>query len=100
MPVSIITTIAQDYPFGPSDHVRCKVCQHGLIFSILSVSSIHHIALLSLDRFLFIYTPISYKTLVTRWKMLFALLGVWFISIVIGIMPLFGFGAIGYSERV
>ena len=66
MPVSIITTIAQDYPFGPSDHVRCKVCQHGLIFSILSVSSIHHIALLSLDRFLFIYTPISYKTLVTR----------------------------------
>ena len=100
MPVSIITTIAQDYPFGPSDHVRCKVCQHGLIFSILSVSSIHHIALLSLDRFLFIYTPISYKTLVTRWKMLFALLGVWFISIVIGIMPLFGFGAIGYSSSI
>ena len=100
MPVSIITTIAQDYPFGSSDYVRCKVCQHGGIFSILSVSSIHHIALLSLDRFLFIYMPISYKTWVTRWKMLFAVIGVWFISIAIGVLPLFGFGAVGYSSSI
>jgi hypothetical protein len=100
MPVSIITTIARDYPFGSSDYVRCKVCQHGGIFSILSVSSLHHIALLSLDRFLFIYIPISYKTCVTRRKMLFALLGVWLISIIIGILPLFGFGAIGYSSSI
>ena len=100
MPVSIITTIAQDYPFGSNDYVRCKVCQHGGIFSVLSVSSIHHIALLSLDRFLFIYMPISYKTWVTRWKMLFAVIGVWFISIAIGVLPLFGFGAVGYSSSI
>ena len=100
MPVSIITTIAQDYPFGSNDYIRCKVCQHGGIFSILSVSSIHHIALLSLDRFLFIYMPISYKRWVTRWKMLWAVLGVWLISIIIGILPLLGFGAIGYSSSI
>ena len=100
MPVSIITTIAQDYPFGSSDYVRCKVCQLGSIFLVLSVSSMHHIALLSLDRFLFIYMPISYKTWVTRWKMLFAVIGVWFISIAIGVLPLFGFGAVGYSRSI
>lgn len=100
MPVSIITTIAMDYPFGDNDYVRCKVCQHGGIFSVLSVSSIHHIALLSLDRFLFIYMPISYRTWVTRWKMLLALLVVWLISITFGILPLFGFGAVGYSSSI
>lgn len=100
MPVSIITTIAHDYPFGDNDYVRCKICMHGFIFTILSISSIHHIALLSLDRFLFIYMPINYKTWVTRGRMLLALLGAWFISIIIGILPFFGFGAIGYSSSI
>ena len=44
--------------------------------------------------------PISYKTWVTRWKMLFTLLGVWLISIIIGILPLFGFGTVGYSSSI
>ena len=100
MPVSIVTTIAQDYPFGTNDNIRCKVCQHGGIFTVLSVSSIHHIALLSLDRFLFIYMPFGYKTWVSRWRMPCALLGVWLISIIIGILPLFGFGVVGYSSSI
>ena len=32
--------------------------------------------------------------------MLFTLLGVWLISIIIGILPLFGFGAIAYSSSI
>ena len=100
MPVSIITTIAQDYPFGSSDHVRCKVCQQGIIISILSIASLHHIALLSLDRFLFIYLPVSYKHRVTRRRMVIVLIGVWILSILIGILPLFGFGAVGYSDSI
>ena len=98
MPISIITTIAHDYPFGSSDYVRCKVCQYGVIFTILSVGSLHHIAILSADRFLFIYLPISYKRWVTRRRMVIVLIGVWILSILIGILPLFGFGAVGYSD--
>ena len=100
MPVSIITTIAQDYPFGSSDYVRCKVCQHGVIFTILSVGSLHHIALLSVDRFLFIYLPISYKHWVTRGRIVGILIGIWILSTLIGILPIFGFGTVGYSDAV
>ena len=100
MPVSIITAVADDYPFGGSDYIRCKVCQHGVLFSIFSISSVHHIALLSLDRFLYVFMPITYNSKVTRWKMLSAVFSVWVISIIIGILPLFTFGAFGYSSSI
>ena len=98
VPISIITTIAHDYPFGSSDYIRCKVCQYGVIFTILSVGSLHHIAILSADRFLFIYLPINYKRWVTRRRMVIVLIGVWILSVLIGILSLFGFGAVGYSD--
>ena len=100
MPVYIITTIARHYSFGSGDYVRCKVCQHGVIFSILSIGSLHHIALLSVDRFLFIYLPTNYKRWVTRQRMVIVLLAVWVLSTLIGILPLFEFGAVGYSDSI
>lgn len=100
MPVSVITAIAGDFPFGSSDNTRCRVCQYGVIFSILSISSLHHIALLSLDRFLYVRVAVGYERHVTKIRTLFAVAAVWFISLLIGIQPLFGFGAIGYSSSI
>ena len=100
MPFTIVSVISLEFPFGGSDHTRCSVCQQGVLFTILSGVSLHHIALLSLDRFLFIYLPMKYKHWVTRERMVVAVLAVWLLCSVLGVLPLFGFGAVDYSTSI
>ena len=96
MPFTIVSTITLEFTFGDSDYARCQVCKMGVIFTLLSGVSLHTIALLSLDRFLFIYWPLKYKTFVTIRRMLAAVIFVWGLCTVMAILPLFAFGAIGY----
>ena len=100
MPINITSEIALEYIFGPSDFVRCQVCQTGIIFTILTLVSLHNIALLSLDRFLFIYIPMRYKKTVTIRYTIAILLAVWVLCTILSIPPLFGFGEVRLSTTV
>ena len=100
MPINITSEIALEYIFGGSDRIRCSVCQTGIIFTLLSSVSLHNIALLSLDRFLFLYLPLRYKKVVTFKRTLVILVAVWVLCIALSIPPLFGFGEVRLSTSI
>ncbi len=100
MPFTITSGIAREYVFGDSDSTRCKVCQSGIVFVILSQVSFHSIALLSLDRFLFIRFPFRYKKLVTVRRTAVVVLAVWVLCVLLSLPPLFGFGEVKLSTSV
>jgi len=100
MPINITSEVALEYIFGPSDFVRCQICQTSIIFTTLTLVSLHNIALLSLDRFLFIYIPMRYKKIVTVRYTIAILLAVWVLCIVLSIPPLFGFGELRLSTTI
>ena len=97
MPFTIVSTITLEFTFGDSDYARCQVCKMGVIFTLLSGVSLHTIALLSLDRFLFIYWPMKYKRYITRGRMLVVVIFIWGLCTVMAVPPLFAFGTVGYT---
>ncbi len=61
VPVIATTGILSNYNMGESDSIRCTVCQTGLIPIILMMNSLFTIALMTIDRFLYIYKPFLYE---------------------------------------
>ena len=100
MPFSIITGFSGEYFFGNTDAVRCHVCQTGILMIILPWVSVHTLALISVDRFIYLKRPLKYSVLVTPKRTLIALTTVWIICTVIALPPLFGFGEIVFSYTV
>ena len=100
MPFNIYIGIRGEYVFGSSDQQRCAVCQTGLILIILPLTSLHTLALISVDRFIYLKRPMKYDTTVTKWRVLVAIAIVWVICTVIALPPLFGFGEINFSYEV
>lgn len=96
LPVLIVTGIAGEFILGETDQERCKVCQSGIITSLFSFVSVSTISLMAIDRFLFIYVPLKYDSMVTSIRVLVALVLVWIASILIAILPLVGFGDIAF----
>ena len=97
MPLLVITGFYGEYVFGGSDRIRCMSCETGVIPLIFGLNSIFTIALMSLDRFLFIYKPLHYERYVTKWKTVVAIAAAWLIATAVCILPLIGFGDIIFS---
>ena len=71
----MITGFAREYLFGSTDHVRCVTLNLFISnYEVLLLSSILIIALMSLDRFLYVYKPLQYERLATPRKMLLAVI--------------------------
>ena len=64
-PFTIITGIAGEFIYGASDHVRCQICQLGVVYLVLTFVSLNSLALISVDRFLYIKKPLHYNMMVT-----------------------------------
>ena len=97
-PFTIITGIAGEFVYGASDRVRCQICQLGVIYLVLTFVSLNTLALISVDRFLYIKKPLHYNMMVTIKKTIVAVLLLWMFSILVSIPPLFGFGTIRFSK--
>ena len=97
MPFVIVAGFSGSYVFGDSDYVRCKVCQSGLIFTLLTVLSLNIVGLISIDRFIFIKFPLRYSKYVTVPRVVLAVVIAWVLSTFEAIMPLFGFGDIRFA---
>ena len=92
IPMHVWTGIRGEYSIGNSDMVRCQTCLIGLLFTMFGLLSLFTVFLMSFDRFLFIYKPLKYDRIMTPLRTLLALGIVWLVSIVVSLLPVFGYG--------
>ena len=100
IPLNIVTQIAGEFVFGKSDSVRCRVCQTGVIFVTLSFVSLNILALMSLDRFVYIKAPLRYSRWITSTRTIIAAVLAWALSLTVAFPSLFGFGEMRFSTVV
>ena len=100
MPFIIISGIRGEYAFGGTDKVRCSVCQVGIVNIILPWVSLHTIALMSVERFIYLKKPLRHNSIVTPKITVAAIVSVWVLCIGLAIPTLFGFGEIIFSFTV
>lgn len=100
MPLNIVTGITGEYMFGPSDTVRCRVCQTGAAIILFPLVFQHTLTLMAVDRFIYLKKPLTYHLIVTPRRMFAAIAGVWVLCFLLILPPLFGFGQIGFSYTV
>ena len=65
MPLTVVSGFAGSFVLGGSDHSKCRWCQTGIIFMALCLFSLHALALLSVDRFVFVKFPLKYHKFMT-----------------------------------
>ena len=99
LPFNIVSAFTTEFSIGGSDYVRCQVC-HTIVVFILSLIyvSLFTLALMSLDRLIYIKWPIQYEKKITKCKTISLLLGVWVLCILISLPPVFGFGEIKFAN--
>lgn len=83
--------------FSSQYKVIHTVCQTVIAITLFSFVSTHTVALMSVDRLIYLKKPLTYKFIVTPGRMFVAIVVVWLLCIGLSIPPLFGFGEAGYS---
>ena len=96
--LNFISQIQGGFLLGQSDVVRCGLCQFlGFFLVTLVTTTLHILAVLSLDRFLLLYKPVRYENYF-NWKRASVVVTViWILSVVLSILPFLGFGSYEYS---
>ena len=94
MPFQIATGIQGEFTGGWSDSARCDACYAGIITAIFPLITLLTVAVMSFDRFMFIYKPLRYDQIMSSGKVAIVLLIMWVIATVIAVLPLAGFGNI------
>ncbi len=94
LPFGILSSLVKEFIFGNSDFVRCQVCKLIGVFNyVLIVSSLHTIALLSLDRLIFVCVSRKYYyNIMNIVTVLVAIALSWFISILVSVPLFFQYG--------
>ena len=101
MPFNIITALAGRFFIGSSDYARCQVCHFYVITIIVMIYvSLFIVALMAIDRLIYIKYPLQYQNIMTIKKMSVMVVVVWTFCILIGLPPVFGFGEIRFSNIV
>ena len=100
IPFLILTGVTGEFATGASDQERCNVCQGMLIGLVYLMNFIYTIFFITLDRFLFFVKPLKYDTIQNARRTLLVLIVTWIISIILGILPLLGFGEVTFVMEV
>ena len=100
IPSPVASGLAGEFVFGRNDVTRCKVCQMGIALPLFAELTIHTLALLSLDRLIFIKYPLKYHKFVTAKRVIIIVFIIWTSNIVISTFPLFGFGDLAYVNNL
>ena len=100
MMFSFVAQAAKEFVFGYTDVVRCNVCNFaGFCVMFFIFISLHMLAALSIDRFILLSRPLRYKQMMKAWKAIIIVIGAWIISLVIALLPIFGFGQYEFNVR-
>jgi len=94
MPFAVISGIAGEFIFGGSDIVRCRVCQLAVLLTLFSLLTLHLLAFLSLDRWIFIKYAFKYHRIATSKRYLALCIVLWIVCLALSLLPLLGFGDI------
>ncbi len=101
MPFNILSALAGEFFIGSSDYARCQVCYfYNITIVVMLYASLFIVALMAVDRLVYIKFPLRYQDLVTVKKVWVTLTIVWLICILVGLPPVFGLGVIGFSNTV
>ena len=98
--INCVSAVSGEFIFGSNDITRCQVCKTGVIFVIFAHFNLYVLALLSLDRFLFIRLPFKYNRIVNIKTTLLTVICTWILCTLISIPPLFGFGEIRFTSII
>ena len=63
-----------------------KICQAGFLYIWFQLVSIFTVAIMSLDRAIYLKKPLTYEGIVTPWRMLIAILVVWVVSMGVSLL--------------
>ncbi len=101
LPFNIYSAFAREFAIGNSDFERCGICQ-AIIVAILTLVyiSLFILALMSIDRFIYIKWPLHYHKYVTIQRIIASLVVVYILCICMAILPIFGIGEIKFSTVV
>ena len=99
IPLIGISGFTGGFVLGSSDSTRCKVCQTGVSVVALLLFSIHVLALMSFDRFLFIKYPFRYDKILTQKAVLTAIAISCILCVLLALLPLFGIGDIYFDHN-
>ena len=99
LPFNVQSAFAGRFSLGSSDRVRCRVC-HTTIVTILTLvfTSLFTLALMSLDRLIYLKWALWYKKTITVKLVVPVLVGVWIFCFLISLPPVFGFGEIKFAN--
>ncbi len=100
LPFTVISGFSREFILGSNDKIRCRVCQTGTFLTLFAGFCLHCLAVLSIDRLIFIKYPLRYFHLVTVRRTAIVLVVLWLLNFVLSIPPLFGFGDIIYHKPV
>ena len=101
MPFNIMSALSGRFILGTSDYARCHICHFFVITTVVMLyASLFIVALMAVDRFIYIKFPLQYQTMMTIKRTLIVLAVIWVICILVGIPPVFGLGEISFSSIV
>lgn len=101
IPFYIVALIAGEWIFGNSDASREAVCiAVGYIFSVFLLITVHLLALISFDRFLYIVHALNYRKWMNPKRALCLTALVSVVPLILASTPFFGFGKLGFSPII
>ncbi|XP_041928269.1 adenosine receptor A3 [Alosa sapidissima] len=95
MPLSAHTSILRPTEGYPSEGTLCQAS--AFIFVLLQLASVHSLTWVTVDKFTEICFALSYARVFTARRAWAVLVAVWSYCLLIGALPLVGFGNYGYS---
>ncbi len=98
LPFNIQSSLNREFSLGQSDYARCQSCQTiGALLVICIFVSYFTLALLALDRLVFIKWPYKYSRYVSVKLAIVLIIVVWILNAVLATLPAMGFGDININ---
>ena len=100
IPFYITTHIGREWIIGTSDEERRITCQMvGFFVTVFLSISVHILALIAFDRFMYIVYAVKYRKFLKHWVAWLLVTFVFVICVVISSTPLFGFGELSFFQK-
>jgi ABC-type Fe3+ transport system permease subunit len=79
-------------------YVACQAA--GFLLVMLTAVIISTVALMSLDRVIYLKKPLTYDRIVKPRRILPVIISVWILGLALSLPPLLGFGEVGYADNI
>ena len=99
MPFTLISVAAGQWVFGSTPQQRQGTCSFvGFAFGCITSVSVHSLAAISFDRFLFIVKPMWHKKVMKPWATWLLVLVLWIMAFILNITPFIGLGKYEFTS--